>query len=216
MKKKIILFVVAVLLVLVVLCIVLLAMPAVPGEEVENTAATEGTSTLPVTAETAVTGEEGTSILISEDGQFTFTAGQFGERFTKTLPEGFSLEDPIAANASRNHKMQICILDVTGAATDMAILLDVKEEEQLCRQMALTIKSDAFEEDVTGMLKWYLTTFLYDVEAEELEEIYEDYLDMFITGAEEYRLHSGDSSSVMMSYGTEEDGNYYYVMISLQ
>lgn len=217
MKKKRILLVVVVLAILAVLCIALLSKSETQKEKGETS--TQSTEQTVCTAETQTAESQSSHsqmAAVYEDGMFTFNASQFRERFVDTLPQGYALAKVIAANSSRNHKMQIDILDASGTLTGMGILLDVKESDFPLRQMALVIKEDAYEEDVAVMLNWYLSTFLDEFDRERQTLIHEDYLDMFCSRFEDYRLYSADPLAVMMSYSTEDSGKYYYVVISVQ
>lgn len=155
------------------------------------------------------------SQLINEHGKFTFTAEQFGERFSDTLPKGFQFAKEIFASESQEQKMQLNILDASGEVTDMAILMDVKDAELPFKKMALMIKEDWFEDDVNAILNWYITTFFDGFDEKEKFEIHEEYLKMFTERSEEYRVYDSESCEVMMIKNVEDHGKIYYIMIAI-
>ena len=227
-KKKILLSTVllAVLLAVMALCIALFS--NTEEQETEASAQTEQSGETGVqsdeqssqSVEQSVVqpsqSEEERQSSVCEEGIFTFTAGQFAERFADTLPAGYCFADAATANPSRDHRMQIDILDSTGAPVDIEILLDVQETESAFNQMALVIKEEGYEEDASAILQWYVSTFFEGFDAQEQEVIYEDFLDMFNIRSEEYGVYAGDILAAMMCRETEDSGRYYYVLISVQ
>lgn len=149
-----------------------------------------------------------------EVGVFAFTVERFAKQFSKNLPEGYRFEDTAAGNPRRNNRLQLDIWDENGIATDISILFNAENTETVCKQLALTIKTDCSAEDADAILKWYLFTFLEEFDVEQKRAIYDEYLYMFDTGSEEYQVHAEGSQSAMMSCEEEQDGKYYYVLIS--
>ncbi len=153
---------------------------------------------------------------VYEEGRFTFTAGQFRERFADTLPEGYIFAGEVAANPAQNGKLQLDILDAAEKTTGIGVLLDTEEQDIALSQMALIIKDGGFREDAVVLLEWYLFTFLESFSPQEKTSANEEFLDMFDKRAGDYRLHLTDFQSVMMNRMEEDSGSYYYVMISIQ
>lgn len=192
------------------------------SQSVTSEAVTEPESSVkePVTeersqqAETETNGE--VQDAVCENGMFTFSAGQFRDRFADSLPEGYQFTDKTEANAGRDGRLQLGIREESGVLTDCVVLLNVNDPEVTCQQMALVIKADEFVENAEVLLEWYLTTFMEELEAEEQRRICEDCLDMFVSESEDYRVYSSDSLVVMMGLEAEADGDYYYVLASAQ
>lgn len=150
------------------------------------------------------------------DGAFTFSADSFAKSFEKELPQGYSFSETMMANPERDNRMQLDILDESGAPTDIAIVFDGENTERTCSQMALTIKADCIPDDADSLLKWYLFTFLKGYTEEKKKAIYDDYLYLFDTGAQDYRVYTEETVTTMISCETEEAGTYYYVMVSAE
>lgn len=184
------------------------------GQDTEVSA--ESAGSLTESAENSIDIGEGGAEALYEDGEFTFNAGEFRDRFMSTLPEGYMFAEAIEANPSQDGNMQLDILDATGGVTDIAVLLNVKEAELTCSQMALIIKESGYMEDTAAILEWYLSTFLDSFEPEERASIMEEYLDRVDSRAEEYRVYSSEVQTVMMNRVAENSGKYYYVMIAIQ
>lgn len=153
---------------------------------------------------------------VDKESTFTFSADGFAEKFSKGLPQGYDFAESETKNPLRGNRMQLDILDETGTPTDIAIVFDAENAELTSSQMALTIKEDSFADDADAILKWYLFTFLEGYTEEKKKAIYDDYLYMFDTGSEEFRVYSEESLTVMMCRETEESGKYYYVLISVE
>lgn len=164
--------------------------------------------------------EEGSGESPSESADkgsaFAFSVDGFSEKFAGNLPQGYIFAESITANPLRDNRMQLDILDESGTSTDIAIMFDTEKAKLNCSQMALTIKEDCFEDDADAILKWYVFNFLEGFTEEKKKAIYDDYLYMFDTGSEEFRVYSEEALTVMMCRETEEAGNYYYVMVSTQ
>lgn len=137
----------------------------------------------------------------------------FAKQFGKELPEGYVFAETLTANPERDNRMQLDILDESGTPTDIAIVFDGEGADS---QMALTIKEDCIPDDADAILKWYLFTFLEGYTEEKKKAIYDDYLYLFDTGAQDYRVYTEETVTTMISCETEEVGNYYYVMVSAE
>ena len=170
--------------------------------------------------EEAAPQQEESSVQIEETADkgstFAFSVDGFSEKFAGNLPQGYIFAESITANPLRDNRMQLDILDESGTSTDIAIMFDTEKAKLNYSQMALTIKEDCFEDDADAILKWYVFNFLEGFTEEKKKAIYDDYLYMFDTGSEEFRVYSEEALTVMMCRETEEAGNYYYVMVSTQ
>ena len=140
----------------------------------------------------------------------------FEKQFGKELPEGYGFTETLTANPARDQRMQLDILDESGTPTDIAIVFTAEGAENTGSQMALTIKEDCIPDDADAILKWYLFTFLEGYTEEKKKAIYDDYLYLFDTGSKDYRVYTEKNVTTMMSLEAEEDGNYYYVMITAE
>ena len=147
---------------------------------------------------------------------FEFSAGEFAKTFEGNLPQGYVFEKNITVNAQGDHRIQLDILNESGTSIDMAILFDTENAEDACSQMALVMKADCSADDIDSILKWYLFNFLNSFTVEKKKAVYDDYLYMFDTGTEDFRVYSEDNQTVMMCCETEESDKYYYVLISVE
>lgn len=209
MKKKSILVIAVVILLLLVFCVMFFSKSDKSNPETEETLP-------PQTMQPTVQPTEATVLEIIEEGRFAFTASQFWDRFNNTLPEGYTFTDVTVGNDVRGNKLQLNVLFSDGEDTGIAVLMDVKEHNETFHQMALTIKVGEFEEDAVAMIRWFVSTFFVDFDETERENIIQDYLDMYQSGDDDYRLYAEDTQVVMMQYGKEGTEAYYYVMVSLQ
>ena len=197
---------------LVILGVILLVIPDAQIDENKSVQQSSEISIESVESSTDSAEFEG----IYKNGVFVFTAAQVKDQFGETLPEGFLFVDEPAANLSQNGKLQWEIMDVTGMSADISLLLNVTEEKQLCNQIALVTKSEAYKDDAEALLDWYLVTFAPNFEESERAEIVEEYLDMFDGENQDYRVYSSGNQDIMINYASDESGKYYYVMLSVQ
>lgn len=167
------------------------------------------------TEETAEGEIESPSESLFRDHTFTFTAEEFADRFAGSLPERFVFGDVLAANPLEQDRLQLDILEASGAPADIAIVFDSKEADSAYNRMALAIKGDRFQSDAETVIHWYLYTFLEGYNENLKNEIYEKYVDMFSSKAEGHKVYSEGSVTTMMLCETEETGNYYYIMMSV-
>lgn len=219
MKKKSDLLVLAIAMVSVLFIVILFTVASASKSEIksveEDVILLEEDETVQK-EETAQESAETLTEPLSKDGAFTFAVDGFDKQFLENLPEGYTFMNAVAANSSRDNRMQLDIVDAAGAATNIAVVFNVQESDVSCEQMALAIKEDCFEDNAAAILQWYLTTFLEEFGEEERRVIYEDYLDMFHNKADDYRVYSEESLAVMMCRETEETGTYYYILMSAQ
>lgn len=152
---------------------------------------------------------------IYKDGAFAFTVDEFAECFSGSLPAGYIFANEMEVNPQRDDWMQLNILEENGTATDVAVIFNKKETDPAFNQMALVIKEGSYDADAAASLRWYISTFLKDFE-EEKKAIYEDYLNIFLNGTEDYKVYAEESLMVMMCCETEENENYYYVLLTVQ
>lgn len=152
---------------------------------------------------------------IYKDGAFAFTVDEFAECFSGSLPAGYIFTNEMEVNPQRDNWMQLDILEENGTATDVAIIFNKKETDPAFNQMALVIKEGSYDADAAASLRWYISTFLKDFE-EEKTAIYEDYLNIFLNGTEDYKVYAEESLMVMMCCETEKNENYYYVLLTVQ
>ncbi len=219
MKKKSNLWLLAIALISILFLVILFSAASASKKDIKDPAE----KIIPLdeeislqTEETAEGDLESLSQSVYRDGSFSFTADEFAKQFAGNLPVGYRFADTVVVNPLRDNRIQLEVLDENGTPTDIAIVFNVQESELAYQQMALAIKGDGLEEDAAAMLQWYLSNFLEGFEEELQKEIYEDYLDMFNSRAEDYRVYSEESLTVMMCRETEESENYYYILMSVE
>lgn len=152
--------------------------------------------------------------LEKETAKKTQKTDEFAKQFAENLPEGYIFSEELTANPERDGRMQLDVLDESGAEIGIAIVFSAEDTKNAGSQMALTIKEDSVPDDADAVLKWYLFTFLEGYTEEKKKAIYDAYLYMFDTGSKDYRVYTEENVIAMMSCETESTGNYYYIMIS--
>ena len=218
MKKKSDLWMLAIALVSILFIVVLFIAASASKSDMQNS--NENIilleeETITQERETTEGDEAGIPETIYKDGSFFFTVDEFAKYFSGTLPAGYIFSNELDVNAQRDNKMQLDILEENGTATDISIIFDDRGSDQTCKQIVLVIKSDCYEADAAAALRWYTSTFL-EVFEEMRTAVCEDYLKMFLDKTENYKVYSEDGLMTMMSCETEEDGKYYYVLVSVQ
>lgn len=212
MQKKSIICLGVLMAVLMILSVILFAIPDAQVDESEAVQQSSAMTIESVEVSTDSAEFEG----IFKNGIFVFTAAQVGDRFGETLPEGFTFVGEPVANPAQNNKLEWEILDVTGMSADITLLLNVTEEKQLCRQIALVVKNDAYKDDAKLLLEWYLAIFAPSFDEDQRVEIVEAYMDMIDNEGKEYVVYSSKAQDIMINYASDESGDYYYVMLSVQ
>ena len=204
MKKKSLIFLVAVaLLALVILCVFM-----TQGSETE-----EPENTTQPTQQTTQTAETLPEVLF-ENRMFTFTASQFREWFRKTLPVGYVFADQMVNNPDRDNCLQLDISGIHGEDTGMAVLLQVQDpEEPFCR-MALVAEMD-HPADFSVLVSWYVETFLVSVGEQEQKNAVASFTELYQSGTDDYRLFSAEDQSALMVWEEENAEGLYYVMVGV-
>lgn len=208
MKKKniLILIAVALLFTLVGYCIAGLGgddETSVPSETAEA-------STEPATQPT-----ETARISVFENGQFTFTAAEFREQFSETLPDGYRFAEAVAANPARLNKLQIAICNQDGEETGISVLLNVKEPNEPFNKIALTAGTDSDTEDFSALTSWFVSIFLPHLSAGESAAWQKECTDLFVSGESGFCDIATKEAVSMMILEEEDIGPQYYIVIAV-
>lgn len=207
MKKYVL--VAGIALLLVILCVVLLLNPNEPSQEAEET-----TLQTELTQPDAQPTEE-VVMPVFENGNFSFTAGQFPKRFQGTLPDGYAFTENVIGNPERDNLLEVEILTDAGEQTGMRIVFNTKElDGQFCH-MGLTAGTDSNVEVFSDILEWYIAEFMTQTLVEERQEILQDFLKLYTSGTDDYRLLAMEHYTVMMTIEKSENASQYNVLIAV-
>lgn len=198
MKKKLILGIAIVLA--AVFLVAMLAKLSQGGE-------TEPTQ--PIGQEMQPTGAQQGPVM--EDGVFTFTAHGFSNRFSGTLPEGYTLSARAEKSADNNDKLLFRLLNSGGEDTKIAVLLNVLESEEAFSQLALVAQADCKAEDFSALLRWYVSGFMTGLSETEAQEVYDAFLQQFSQQKAEQKTFAHPEHTAVMLKSAQQ----YYVLVTV-
>ena len=198
MKKKLILgFIIALVVVFLVAMFVKL------GEGEGNADPTQ-----PATEASKPMAEQGP---VMENGVFTFTAAGFADRFSGTLPEGYTISTEAEKSAENNDKLLFRIKNSAGEDTKLALLLNVLEPEEPFSQLALVTDAGCKDEDFAVLLRWYVSGFMTGLSETEAEEVYSAFWQRYSQqNTEQTTFAHQEHTAVMMRMGEK-----YYVLLAV-
>jgi hypothetical protein len=154
-------------------------------------------------------------IPVLKKGQFAFTAGEFSELFSDTLPDGYSLAASAAANPSRHSKLQVAVLNSTGEDTGIAVLMNVKDPSESFSKIALTAGADGDADEFAILVDWFVSTFMPSLSTKENAAWQAECLNMFRNGEDSFSDVATKEAVGMMILEAEDIGRQYYIEVAV-
>ena len=171
---------------------------------------TQAPSTEPETQPT-----EAKPVSVFENGQFSFTAGEFRDRFKDSLPAGYSFVETVEALPSRRSELQFTILNSAGESTGIAVLMNAKDPAERFRKIALTAGTDCSEEDFSILTDWFVSRFLPTLEVSKKDAWVEECLGIFQSKKDGFANITTREAVAILILEQEEIGQQYYVMVAV-
>ena len=168
-----------------------------------------------VQTEPATQPTESKQISVLSNGRFTFTAAEFTEMFSSSLPAGFTFAGFPEANPDRHSKLQVAILNSDGEDTGIAILMNVKDPLESFNKIALTAAAEGDEEAFSVLLDWFVSTFMPGLSAKENAAWQTECLDMFRNSEDGFSNVATKEAVGMMILEEETIGRQYYIVIAV-
>lgn len=148
---------------------------------------------------------------VMENGAFTFTAAGFADRFSGTLPEGYTISTPAEKSAENNDKLLFRLHNSAGEDTGIALLLNALEPEETFGQLALVADAQCKGEDFAALLRWYVSGFMTGLTETEAEEVYNAFCQMYSQKKGEQKTFAHQEHTAVML----QSGELYYVLLTV-